>query len=55
MYVPVPCKDCDRRKIACHSSCEEYRKYREWLDSAKKIERLEKSALFNPRINRKSR
>lgn len=55
MFVEVPCKDCSRRKLSCHSICEDYKKYREWLDSIKRVERLEKQVMFNPRIDRKSR
>lgn len=30
-----PCKDCDNRNIACHSVCEEYKKYKEDAASLK--------------------
>ncbi len=55
MYIPAPCKDCEKRKIGCHSSCDDYLKFREWLDDVKKAEKLDRQLLFNPRINHKSR
>lgn len=32
MRVKAPCKDCPDRKVKCHSSCEKYKEYREYLD-----------------------
>ena len=28
----VPCYNCQRRTHCCHSSCEDYKAYRQWLD-----------------------
>jgi len=25
---PCPCRDCERRKFLCHSSCESYQKWK---------------------------
>lgn len=27
-----PCKDCERREIGCHASCQDYIAWREWKD-----------------------
>ena len=32
----VPCKDCEIRKIGCHSCCDSYIKYKSELNDAKK-------------------
>lgn len=24
----VPCKDCNKRQVGCHSSCEDYKTYK---------------------------
>ena len=55
MYIHAPCKDCEKRKIGGHSSCNDYLKFRERLDDAKKAEKLDRQLLFNPRISRKSK
>lgn len=31
MDIP-PCKDCDKRAIGCHCTCEEYQKFRKFKD-----------------------
>lgn len=31
----APCKDCKRRAVGCHSSCEDYALYRKKYDAAK--------------------
>lgn len=31
-----PCKDCKRRFVGCHMTCDEYKKYREAIDNEKK-------------------
>lgn len=27
MKIISPCKDCDKRQVGCHGSCEEYTEY----------------------------
>ena len=41
----APCKDCPKRQLHCHSSCEAYRKYREHREQiyAEKMKRAEES------------
>ena len=29
----VPCRECDRRTVTCHGSCEEYRQFRAEQDA----------------------
>ena len=31
-----PCKNCDKRQVGCHSSCEEYIAFKKYLDEVKK-------------------
>lgn len=26
--IKVPCKDCDKRHLGCHSTCEDYKLYK---------------------------
>lgn len=30
--MKCPCKDCDRRKLLCHSQCAEYAKFKDWRE-----------------------
>lgn len=41
----APCKDCSRRQIHCHSTCEEYREYRQYRDRVhdEKMQRVEEA------------
>lgn len=36
-----PCKDCTKRKLKCHSSCEDYKEFRKNCDK-KSDEKLKK-------------
>lgn len=41
--IEAPCKDCAKRKLHCHSTCEEYisfrkKKEKEYEDKLKRIE-----------------
>ncbi len=36
--MKVPCKDCDKRYVGCHSECESYTEYRRWKDSQRTAE-----------------
>ena len=33
--VKCPCKDCKKRQQKCHSFCEDYKKYREYVDTCR--------------------
>ena len=41
----APCKGCQKRQLHCHSSCEEYRGYRQYREQvyAEKMKRAEES------------
>ena len=39
--IQGPCQGCERREVGCHSSCEEYKEYREHVDNMNAI-RLKK-------------
>lgn len=44
IYV-CPCKDCTfetGRKVGCHSKCNKYLEWRDWLDKYNKFEREQK-------------
>lgn len=43
--VEAPCKDCTKRQLHCHSSCEAYMKYREHREQvyAEKMKRADES------------
>ena len=32
--MSVPCKDCMKRVLGCHSSCKDYAEYRKVIDKA---------------------
>lgn len=32
--IRVPCKDCTKRHLHCHSSCDEYKQYKSEVDKA---------------------
>ena len=36
MGITGPCKDCIKRKLHCHSSCEDYRKYKDAMKEVKR-------------------
>ena len=38
--VKGPCKDCERRSVGCHATCEDYNFYRKHVDDAR-AKRLE--------------
>lgn len=35
--VYPPCKDCDKRKPACHDNCQDYKSYREKIETEHKV------------------
>ena len=37
--IKCPCKDCEEREVACHSTCEKYKKYKEKLAKLPKDKR----------------
>ena len=41
----APCKDCQKRQLHCHSSCEAYKEYRQYREQiyAEKMKRAEES------------
>lgn len=43
--VEAPCKDCTKRQLHCHSSCEAYREYRRYREQvyAEKMKRADES------------
>ena len=41
-----PCKNCEKRELKCHSSCEEYKLYRAELDSIN-----EKRRAYNEKVS----
>lgn len=36
-----PCKGCERRKLLCHSVCEEYKAFSAKIEEARKVRALE--------------
>lgn len=51
----APCKDCEKRVLGCHSSCEEYQEFRKEKDldnAAKRTVWQEKITYTNSRIKR---
>ena len=51
----APCKDCPRRQLHCHSTCEEYGEYRQYRDRihAEKMKYLDE-ADFMRSVKRKA-
>lgn len=41
MKVP-PCKDCEKRELRCHATCEEYASFKEKLAREKQKREIEK-------------
>ena len=39
-YVENKCYKCEGRKLGCHSTCEDYKKYKEYLEKIRAKERL---------------
>ena len=37
-----PCKDCTRRELKCHATCEEYIEWKAEWDRVKKIEKTDR-------------
>ena len=37
----APCKDCEKRVVGCHSSCEEYKKFREFRNELNEKRHIE--------------
>lgn len=42
MSIDAPCKDCEDRKMNCHSNCDRYLDYLSFNEKKKAIERSEK-------------
>lgn len=41
-----PCKDCESRKVGCHSQCEKYLNFRDEYEKQKKTIRENKDAIM---------
>lgn len=41
MSIKVPCKDCLERKLNCHSHCQLYKDFRDAMDKANELRRLD--------------
>jgi len=39
----APCKDCEKRHVGCHSDCNNYKKFREYMDDKNDKIRKEKT------------
>lgn len=39
-FVENKCYGCQKRKLGCHSKCEDYKKYKEYLEKIRAKERL---------------
>lgn len=39
-YVHNKCYGCQKRKLGCHSNCDDYKKYKEYLEKIKQKERV---------------
>ncbi len=52
--ISAPCKDCENRKIGCHSRCAAYIKYKSELNDSKKdiIERQDYETYKNGKITK---
>lgn len=46
---PQPCKGCEKRFLGCHSVCEDYKTFREYMDAINKarFESLESVRVFH--------
>lgn len=46
---PQPCKDCEKRFLGCHDTCEDYAEFRKWRDMVNKarFESLEQVRVFH--------
>ena len=42
------CHGCAKREINCHSTCEDYAKYRKWLDECNNKKRKEHKEYTSP-------
>lgn len=40
--MTVPCKDCEKRKVGCHSTCEDYGKFVAYNEERKRAIRLDR-------------
>lgn len=39
-YVENKCYGCEKRQLGCHSKCEDYKKYKKYLEKIRAKERL---------------
>ena len=39
LHEKKPCLDCEKRTVGCHSSCKEYKDFREELDIKNQLKR----------------
>ena len=46
MPIVVPCRDCEMRKLHCHSACEKYKEYRKEIET-RNAEMREKVEAYN--------
>jgi predicted ATP-dependent serine protease len=49
----APCKDCTKRKLNCHGTCEEYKQYQSLLSKIR--EDKYKSNTYNPELSHKGK
>ena len=49
MLISFPCKDCNKRTLGCHSTCNAYLTARAKQTELNEKERKHKQIIFNPR------
>ena len=45
---PCPCRDCERRKFLCHSSCESYQKWKNEYETVRDALAEERAVYSEP-------
>lgn len=49
MGIVTPCKDCTDRHMACHSTCEKYKEWKQEFDKLKSV--VTKNKFFQSEIH----
>ena len=45
----APCKDCAKRKLGCHSDCQDYAEFRQDIDYSNKQRRIQAESFIPSR------
>lgn len=54
MKPQAPCKDCEKRKLLCHSVCPEYKTFKDEVEKFNEVKRKESDKHNSPDRNKKA-